>query len=180
MTDKRADNERFSLKRWSQRKLESAAKAPGAAPAPSAATGAVPQAVPAASSAPAASVELPPIESLTFDSDFTPFFKPEVDPALQRAALKQLFRDPRFNVMDGLDVYIDDYSKPDPLPATMLAGLRQAQKIMQWAQETRDEISRKAALADGGSKPPEKEPLAAPDTDAQQTAPVPMPEARRG
>ena len=125
MTDKRADNERFSLKRWSQRKLESAAKAPGAAPAPSAATGAVPQAVPAASSAPAASVELPPIESLTFDSDFTPFFKPEVDPALQRAALKQLFRDPRFNVMDGLDTYIDDYTKPDPIPSGMLAELVQ-------------------------------------------------------
>jgi len=140
----------------------------------------VPPAKPTAPDPDAPPPALPPIESLTIESDYSAFFHPKVDENLRRAALKKLFSDPRFNVMDGLDVYIDDYSKPDPLPATMLAGLRQAQRIMQWAQETRDEIARKAALADGGSKPPEKEPLAAPDTDAQQTAPVPMPEARRG
>jgi hypothetical protein len=42
--------------------------------------------------------------------------KADVDPALRRSALKKLLADPRFNVMDGLDVYIDDYSKADPLP----------------------------------------------------------------
>lgn len=31
--------------------------------------------------------------------------------SVKRAALKKLFSDPRFNVMDGLDVDIDDYSK---------------------------------------------------------------------
>ncbi len=51
---------------------------------------------------------LPPVESLTFDSDFTGFMKPDVDPALRREALKTLLKDPRFNVMDGLDVYIDE------------------------------------------------------------------------
>ena len=30
--------------------------------------------------------------------------------------MKKLFSDPHFNVMDGLDTYIDDYGKPDPLP----------------------------------------------------------------
>ena len=34
-------------------------------------------------------------------------------------------RDPRFNVMDGLDVYIDDYSKPDPIAPEVLAQLNQ-------------------------------------------------------
>jgi hypothetical protein len=33
---------------------------------------------------------------------------------VRNAALKKLFTDPHFNVMDGLDVYIDDYGKPDP------------------------------------------------------------------
>jgi hypothetical protein len=42
--------------------------------------------------------------------------KSDVDPALRRQAMKTLFQDPRYNVMDGLDVYIDDYSKADPLP----------------------------------------------------------------
>lgn len=79
--------------------------------------------------------ELPPVEKLSFDSDYRGFFHPKVDETLRRAALKRLFSDPHFNVMDGLDVYIDDYSKPSPLPAEMLATLRQAQKILDWAKE---------------------------------------------
>jgi hypothetical protein len=45
---------------------------------------------------------------------------------VRNAALKKLFADPHFNLMDGLDVYIDDYSKPDPLPPEMLAQLASA------------------------------------------------------
>ncbi len=76
-------------------------------------------------STPAANADLPPIESLTIDSDFAPFFKPQVDESVKRAALKQLFRDPRFNIMDGLDTYIDDYTQPDPIPSAMLEELMQ-------------------------------------------------------
>ena len=47
--------------------------------------------------------------------------------------------------MDGLDVYIDDYSQPNPLPATMLAGLRQAQNILAWAKETKEETAARFA-----------------------------------
>ena len=68
---------------------------------------------------------LPPVETLTPESDFTPFMKPEVDADVKRAALRTLFRDPRYNVMDGLDVYIDDYSKPDPIPQEWLGQLNQ-------------------------------------------------------
>jgi hypothetical protein len=83
--------------------------------------------------------ELPPLEKLTFESDYSAFFHPKVDEDVRRAALKKLFSDPRFNVMDGLDVYIDDYSKTEPIPPAMLAGLRQAQNILQWAKEDEDE-----------------------------------------
>jgi hypothetical protein len=112
MSAKDEAQERFSLARWSRRKLDAAQAAP-APPAPSAAPATV---------APAP-VKLPPVETLSFDSDFTAFLRPEVDETLKRAALKQLFRDPRFNVMDGLDTYIDDYTKADPIPEDMLAGL---------------------------------------------------------
>jgi hypothetical protein len=83
--------------------------------------------------------ELPPLEELNLDSDYGDFFHPKVDENLRRAALKRLFSDPHFNVMDGLDVYIEDYSKPNPLPAEMLATLRQAQKILDWAKEGQEE-----------------------------------------
>ena len=39
---------------------------------------------------------------------------------VRNAAMKKLFTDPHFNVMDGLDIYIGDYNTPDPLPAGML------------------------------------------------------------
>ena len=117
----------FSLRRWAQRKLDAArAEAVAAAPA---ATPANPPATnpPATTATPALQAAeqpvLPPIESLTIDSDFTLFMQPNVDAAVRRAALKQLFRDPRFNVMDGLDTYIDDYTKADPIPNDMLADL---------------------------------------------------------
>jgi hypothetical protein len=117
--------ERFSLSRWSRRKIEakSDSATPIAAPAstPAPATAAPANAAPSPS-APVAT-ELPSVDSLTFDSDFTAFLRPEVDDTLKRAALKQLFRDPRFNVMDGLDVYIDDYTKADPIPPNVLKDM---------------------------------------------------------
>jgi hypothetical protein len=83
--------------------------------------------------------ELPPIDQLTIDSDYRAFFHPKVGEDVRRAALKKLFSDPRFNVMDGLDVYIDDYSKSEPIPAAMLASLKQAQNILGWAKEDEEQ-----------------------------------------
>ena len=66
---------------------------------------------------------LAPIESLTPASDFKPFMQAGIDAATRNAALKRLFADPQFNVMDGLDVYIDDYGKTEPIPSKMLGQL---------------------------------------------------------
>jgi len=117
--------DRLSLKRWSRRKLEAARAqaAPVREHAASPATPATQATQPAGAVAPNATPALPPIESLTIDSEFAAFFKPEVPEATKRAALKQLFRDPRFNIMDGLDVYIGDYTQSDPIPAEMMKQL---------------------------------------------------------
>jgi Protein of unknown function (DUF3306) len=129
MADSPSNPEGFSLKRWSRRKLEAAqAAAPAGVPASAvpvraAAVVAAPAPVvpdpPAAREAPV----LPPVESLTHDSDFSAFMQPKVDEAIKRAALKKLFTDPRFNVMDGLDIYVGDYTQADPMPAGMLEKL---------------------------------------------------------
>lgn len=66
---------------------------------------------------------LPPLDRLSFESDFRAFMHPKVEDGLRRAALKKLFSDPRFNIMDGLDVYIDDYNKFEPLEPELLARL---------------------------------------------------------
>ncbi len=66
---------------------------------------------------------------LTKDSDFSAYVKPGIDPEVQKAAMQKLFSDPRYNVMDGLDIYIDDYSKPDPIPLEMLKKMTQSQML---------------------------------------------------
>lgn len=77
---------------------------------------------------------LPPtlddVAQLTSDSDFKPFVARGVDENVRRSAMKKLFADPHFNVMDGLDIYIDDYTKPDPIPPEMLLALNHAQALL--------------------------------------------------
>ena len=134
------------LSRWSRKKHEArrnerataeAAPATPAGPAPS--VDPAQSVVPAQGVAPAQgltpaqaggrSPDLPPVESLTPESDFAPFMKPDVDPGLRQQALKTLFRDPRHNIMDRLDVYIDDYSQPDPLPEGWLEKMTQTARL---------------------------------------------------
>jgi hypothetical protein len=67
------------------------------------------------------------VEQLTPESDFSTFMTQGVSPEVRNAAMKKLFTDPHYNVMDGLDIYIGDYNTPDPLPAGMLAKMVGAQ-----------------------------------------------------
>lgn len=64
-----------------------------------------------------------------FAPDFSAFMNPSVDPAVQQAAMKKLFSDPHFNIMDRLDIYIDDYSIPDPIPMSMLKRMVQSETL---------------------------------------------------
>jgi hypothetical protein len=123
------DEESF-LRRWSRRKRERAEEAPRVAPGQDARPASAParpvsdaRGVPAVAPPPQPP-DLPSLDSLQgLASDYSEFLKPAVDEDLRRSALKKLFHDPHFNVMDGLDVYIDDYSKPDPIPESMLKDL---------------------------------------------------------
>lgn len=67
------------------------------------------------------------VEQLTPQSDFSSFMTQGVSPDVRNAAMKKLFTDPHYNVMDGLDIYIGDYNTPDPMPAGMLAKMVGAQ-----------------------------------------------------
>jgi hypothetical protein len=131
------------LSRWSRRKSQARVGAPPAGPdtpppepaalpagtdAAAPTTGGVgsqPAAPPADARPPATTPTLDDVSGLTPDADFSRFVARDVEPGVRNAALKRLFADPRFNVMDGMDVYIDDYGKPDPIPAAMLRQLVQ-------------------------------------------------------
>jgi hypothetical protein len=106
------------LRRWSQRKLEGAIQPAAAAPE-------VAQPV----------VPLPAIESLDFDADFSAFMQQGVDGEMRRHALRKLFLSDHYRVMDGLDVYIDDYSKPALLAPELLQTLEHAHTLLQKTEE---------------------------------------------
>jgi hypothetical protein len=135
--------------RWSRRKLDvkegKAVEAePLAEPVP------VPVLVPPPQPSPSGGgseekVDQPPpltledVKALTPESDFTRFATSNVAPDVKNAAMKKLFSDPRYNVMDGMDVYIDDYSKPDPIPYAMLRKLASAKFLGLFDQEEKEE-----------------------------------------
>ena len=126
-------SEETFLSRWSRRKAAERRGEPEPEPPAAPSAELAPVVVPEASVAEPAP-EAPPLTladaaKLTSSDDFSPFVARGVDEAVKRAALKKLFADPHFNVMDGLDTYIDDYSQPDPIPPEMLRELRHTAEL---------------------------------------------------
>jgi hypothetical protein len=160
------------LRRWARRKsevLEGRAPSPDpvavapldaagptvpvAVPVPAPAeSGAEPEPLPAERPLPT----MDDVAALDADSDFSGFVARGVDQAVRRSALKKLFADPHFNVMDRLDVYIDDYNKPSPMSEAMLASLNHAKSAFMKMVE--DEPAALAPKAEPQSEqPPEQE-----------------------
>jgi hypothetical protein len=69
---------------------------------------------------------LPPMETLTPQSDFSAFMHPKVQDSLRRVALKKLFADPHFNVEDLNEAYSGDWTGGEPISAELLKHLNQA------------------------------------------------------
>jgi hypothetical protein len=89
-------------------------------------------------------LSLDDVKRLTRDSDFTPFMARNVGPDVRNAAMKKLFTDPHYNVMDGLDIYIDDYSRSDPIPQAMLRQMVGA-KLLKIFDDEEDQASKEGA-----------------------------------
>jgi hypothetical protein len=146
------------LSRWSRLKREggpatAAAGAEAATPAP-----------------------LPALDTLNFDADFSGFLRQEVEEAVKRVALKKLFHSGPFNVMDGLDTYIDDYSIEDPIDAATVRGLAQARGLLfdELAEEDGAATTATAATA-AAPEPAALSPAAAPETVGADTTPTTAP-----
>lgn len=93
------------------------------------------------------------VAALGMDANYTRFVARGVDEDVKRAALKKLFAEPQFNVMDGLDIYIDDYGVPDPLPAGMLRKMNQAWDLgLFGAEERPGEVVLRGASGTGASQ----------------------------
>jgi len=176
------------LGRWSRRKQEVREGKPLAEPVPAAAVAkpapaTVPQmpqvatvsqapSVSAAPPAPAPTLE--DVQALTSQSDFKPFMARNVDPQVKNAAMKKLFEDPHYNVMDRLDTYIDDYSIPDPLPDSMLRQMASAKFLNLFEEEEKIDPETKAAGTAQNLTPPPATPQAVSPASEPATNPPTM------
>lgn len=66
--------------------------------------------------------DMPDVETLNEDSDFSGFMSTSVSEGLRRMALKKLFMGKSYNFRDGLDEYDDDYTKFEKMPSNMVTS----------------------------------------------------------
>lgn len=128
------------LARWSQRKLEAKRQAaePGDAGNDISHDAAEPDSA-VETSAPAnelTDADMPSLESLAADSDYTPFLSPGVSDGLRRLALRKLFSQPSFNVTDGLNDYDEDYTQFAKLGNVITHEMK---RMLQRAREDREQ-----------------------------------------
>ena len=128
---------------------------------------------PAPAPTPAEPQELPPptmddVAQLAPGAEVSRFLAPQVDESVKRAALKKLFTDPHFNVMDGLDTYIEDYGRADPIPESMLRRMAQSKVLGLFDHEQREAPELKAS-PDGAA--PQQVPQSPPTPQEPEAVP---------
>jgi hypothetical protein len=101
------------LDRWSRRKLSdrNGEAVAGGAPAADTQSQEAEATVAADPGQELTDADMPSIDSLDSDSDFSVFMSPGVSEPLRIQALRKLFHLPAFNVTDGLNDYDEDYTR---------------------------------------------------------------------
>jgi len=159
-----AGQEEDFLGRWSRRKqrarLESADAAPPQPPARVAEEQPGGTSDEAAQEQPLTDEDMPPLESLGEDSDYSGFLSPGVSDKLRGVALKKLFSSKYFNIRDGLDDYDDDFRNFEALGDIITSDMRH--QMEQEAERAKQAIEEQA----GG--PVEEVQLATPADEASE------------
>ena len=88
--------------------------------------------------------DMPPVESLGEDDDFSGFLSPEISEKLRKVALRKLFHGAGFNVRDGLDDYDDDFTVFEPLGDIVTADMRHQQEMLE--RKAREAAEKEAEL----------------------------------
>jgi len=104
------------LARWSRRKATTRAETAS----PSAAMAKAKE----ASAIEKTDADMPAIDSLDSDSDYSVFLSPKVSEKLRRTALRKLFHLPQFNVQDELDFCNGDFRNFTPMGNIITADMR--------------------------------------------------------
>ena len=140
------DSKESALSRWSRRKLEADQLAPVVEEStpPEATIG-----LTAAATEEAEVVEkpvltdadMPDIESLNEDSDFSGFMSTGVSDKLRNMALRKLFQAPVFNIRDGLDEYDEDYTHFEKLGDIVTCDMKHEIEMQEQKQREAEEAA---------------------------------------
>jgi hypothetical protein len=102
----------------------------------------------AATPADAPPQDLPPLESLTAESDFRAFMQPGVDDALRRTALRKMWQNPVYGVVDELDPFRADFAAFTPLGDIVTSDMKfHAERLLREQLEKAAESTESAGVA---------------------------------
>ncbi len=163
-----AEDEEGFYRRWSERKLasrqspvEPPEKHDEAEPPP-----------------PPGDEDMPPLESLDENSDYSGFLSPRVSEELRQQALRKLFFGSAFNVCDGLDDYAEDFTSFEKLGDLMTADLRHRLEREAQREKAAEERAEKERLAQEEDAEPPQQLAERPGDEAEDEQSGTMPEER--
>jgi hypothetical protein len=144
------------LSRWSRRKQEAAQTPPVSeevvAPIVDADLATPIPAEEAPETTPLTDADMPDIDTLAEDSDFTAFMSPGVSDKLRNLALRKLFQAPVFNIRDGLDEYDEDYTSFEKLGDIITCDMKHQVEVqerkLREALEAEDQATAEVELED--------------------------------
>ena len=124
--------------------------------------------------------DMPPLETLHAESDFSLFMSSGVSDALRNQALKKMFAAPVFNIRDGLDEYDDDFTSFEKLGDIITCDMKhqvemEARKLERELQSLEQEVQADTAVADDPDAAETQH--QALTGQAHETTPDPMPDA---
>ena len=161
-----ADKQENTLSRWSRRKLEAnqaeEVKLAGVVEADNAEMVEVPEEEPVVLT----DADMPDLDSLDEQSDFTGFMSPGVSDKLRNLALRKLFSGAQFNIRDGLDEYDEDYTFFEKLGDIVTCDMKhhiEMDELRKQEELEAEEAEKAAALAEDETED---------QVEAEEAAPV--------
>ena len=125
------------LERWSRRKVAARKDETDVEAAPAAVAAVLP--VETEQQPQLTDADMPPLESLDKDSDYSMFMSPGVSEQLRTLALRKLFHLPAFNITDGLNDYDEDYTQFASLGGVVTHEMKRLLKCELQAQAAPEE-----------------------------------------
>ncbi len=108
--------------------------------------------------------KLPPVETLSYDSDFKPYLASGVPEGLRREALRKLWRsNPMLANLDGLNDYDEDYSLVGKLPQVVSTLFQVGRGMVAPPEESAGAVATRAAAPSAGAR-------GAPEADSPESA----------